>query len=116
MEEFLDKFLVVDQEMVSFELASKTVKLIDEATFYEDFFKHQEGINQRIFENLQTILSEVQLDNQAEIKTANHLMDQVCLSLSQQRYNLKKGKQTEKEGFLSRYEMLKAFNLGNLFA
>ncbi len=115
LEEFLNRFLVVDQAMVVFEPELKPAKLVAKTTFYEDFFKHHEGINQRIFENLQIIFNQVQLDNQAEIAAANDLMDQVCLSLSSQRYNLKKDNQTEQEGFLFRYEMLKAFNLGNLF-
>jgi len=83
---------------------------LDEVSFYQDFFNQNQETNKQVLESLQIALAKPDFDDLEQIASLIHLVDQICLILSQQSYNLKKANQTLEQRFLFRYELLRKFS------
>jgi len=83
---------------------------LDEVSFYQDFFNQNQETNKQVLESLQIALAKPDFDDLEQIARLIHLVDQICLILSQQSYNLKKVNQTLEQRFLFRYELLRKFS------
>lgn len=109
LQDFLDQFLVIDSSWND-DLMIVEEQELDEVSFYQDFFNQNQETNKQVLESLQIALAKPDFDDLEQIASLIHLVDQICLILSQQSYNLKKANQTLEQRFLFRYELLRKFS------